>query len=242
MLKIAICDDNVSISTEVEQIILEYAKERELKFDISVFNKGEDMINFVKREHNFDLIFLDIELGTTTGVEIGTIIRQELCDHISKIVFISGADGYEMDLFNLQPLNFLRKPIEKEKICKCIDLALEILGRENLSFEYKHNHQIKKIPYKDIIYFESFLKKIKIVSVNFEDEFYGSLDKIKDSLPKNFISPHRSYVVNFSNIISIKTNNLTMLNEETIPISRNNLKNIRLLQLSIEKEKRDARL
>ncbi|MFI3115518.1 MAG: LytTR family DNA-binding domain-containing protein [Clostridia bacterium] len=237
MLKIAICDDNVSISTEVEQIISEYAKEKELKFDISVFNKGENMIKFIKREHNFDLIFLDIELGTTTGVEIGTIIRQELCDHISKIVFISGADGYEMELFNLQPLNFLRKPIGKEKVHKCIDLTLKLLDNQNFTFTYKKGSDILNIPIQDILYFEKQGRKIGISTLNFEDTFNSSISKIKNKLPEKFICPHESFIVNFSMIKSLSKDFLVLVNNKEIPISRRNLSSIRKMLINMEQEK-----
>ena len=242
MLRIAICDDNNKICSEVEQMILEYEKAKRYELDIEVFYTGESLIEFIKNKHPFDLIFLDIELGTLTGVDVGKTIRNVFRDHISKIVFVSGADGYEMDLFCLQPLNFLRKPIMKNNIVQCINLAIEIFDVNNIHFEYRINHQIKKVAFKDIIYFESRLKKIKIVTIGSVDEFYGSLEKIKTYLPKMFILSHRSFIINFSNIICIQKDALIMTNGESVPISQRNLKNIRTLQIEFEKEKRDARL
>lgn len=89
MLRIAICDDNNSVCSEIEKIILNYQKYSCVKFDIDVFFTGESLINFIEKERDFDLIFLDIELGTTTGIEVGSKIRVEFDDHISKIVFIT---------------------------------------------------------------------------------------------------------------------------------------------------------
>lgn len=242
MLKIAICDDNNSICSEIEGFILEYQKLRFLDIDIEVFYNGESLIDYIKNKYLFDIIFLDIELGDITGIGVGKVIRKDFRDHISKIVFISGADGYEMDLFNLQPLNFLRKPVNRNKIFDCIDLAREIIDTTNTYFEYKTNREIKRVAYKDIIYFESILKKIKIVTINAQDEFYGSLEKVKEILPKLFISPHKSYIVNFSNIIAIKKDRLIMTNKAIIPISQRNLKSIRTIQIEIEQEKRNARI
>ena len=138
MLSIAICDDNNYICSQIEKIILDYQKYKCEKFDIDIFCTGENLINFIKNEHSFDLIFLDIELGTTTGIEIGSKIRNEFDDYISKIVFITSKDGYESQLFDFQPLNFLKKPIEPRKIHKCIDLSLKLLGIENNTFDIKY--------------------------------------------------------------------------------------------------------
>ncbi len=242
MLRVAICDDNNVICSELESYILEYAKANFCEMETEVFWSGESLIEHIKTEYQFDLIFLDIELGSMSGVNVGKVIRQELRDHISKIVFVSGANGYEMDLFNLQPLNFLKKPVNKKNIFMCIDLAYEIISSNNTHFEYKTNHETKRIMYGDILYLESKLKKVKIVTTQDREEFYGSLDKINEILPKYFISPHRSFIINFLNVTLIQKDTLTMINGETVPISQRNLKNIRSLQLELEKEKRDARL
>lgn len=145
MLKIAICDDNNCICLQVEKIILDYETVCMKKIDITTFSTGESLIDFIRNEHSFDLIFLDIELGSITGMEIGATIRDELDDYISKIVFITSKNGYESSLFDIQPLNFIRKPIEDKKIYKCIDLTLKLLGKENKVFEYKKDYDIIKI-------------------------------------------------------------------------------------------------
>ncbi len=242
MLQIAICDDNVEVCTELEKLILEYAKINNIKVDIEVFNQGDSLIQYIEQEHKFDLILLDIELGDTTGVFVGEIIRNKFRDHISKIIFISGVSGYEMELFNLQPLNFLRKPVDKNKLFKCIDLAREIFNITTEYFEYKINYATKKVPFKDIIYFESSLRKIIIHTTTSQDEIYNSLVKIKLTLPRLFVIVHQSFIVNFEHVVSIEKSELTMSNGDKIPISQRKLKNIRTIQLAIEKEKRDVRL
>ncbi|MFI3230658.1 MAG: LytTR family DNA-binding domain-containing protein [bacterium] len=246
MLKIAICDDNNSVCSKIESIILEYKKYQSLEISIDVFWTGESLIEFIKKEYSFDLIFLDIELGTTTGIEVGNIIRSEFNDYISKIVFISGVDGYEMSLFEVQPLNFLRKPIRAENIYKSIELVLKILNLIDRDvFIYSLNNDFYKVLYKDVIYFESQKKKIKVVNSNINNnanEFYGSLEKLKESLPEVFIKTHRAYIVNFFHVKSLKSSSLVMSNGDTVPVSRNNIKALREKLLEFEKFKRDARL
>lgn len=71
MLRIAICDDNNLVCSQIEEYILEYQRLSFRKFDVNIFYTGEDLINFIKNDNSFDLIFLDIELGTITGIEVG---------------------------------------------------------------------------------------------------------------------------------------------------------------------------
>jgi len=240
MLKIAICDDNNIICSEIEKNILEYNKTSSENMDIEVFTSGEDLIKFIEVEHPFDLIFLDIELGTTTGILVGQKIRNEFDDHISKIVFISSITGYEQELFDVQPLNFLKKPIDKGMLIKCIQLAIKILDKENKTFEYQTKKDIKKVCIKEIVYFESSLKKIKIVLLDKEDFFYSNFDSIKEKLPKTFISPHGSFLVNFDKIERISKQDLTMCNGKVIPVSRRNIATIQNMQIQVLREIRDA--
>ena len=237
MLSIAICDDNNYNCSQIEKIILDYQKYKCELFDIDIFCTGENLINFIKNEHSFDLIFLDIELGTTTGIEIGSKIRNEFDDYISKIVFITSKDGYESQLFDFQPLNFLKKPIEPRKIHKCIDLSLKLLGIENNTFEYKKGYDIIKVQIKNILDFEKIGRKIHIVTTFDEDFFYDTILNLKNRLPKNFVVPHGSFIVNFNKIIRLKKDCLIMSNNIEIPVSQRNLKDIRTMLINSEMER-----
>ncbi|MGL5254506.1 MAG: hypothetical protein ACRC9L_05890 [Brevinema sp.] len=72
MINIAICDDDNAVCTQIESILLEYAKQVALPVEISVFYCGESFLDFLGRGKSFDLIFLDIELGAINGVKAST--------------------------------------------------------------------------------------------------------------------------------------------------------------------------
>lgn len=242
MLRIAICDDHTAVCSEVEKMVLEYIEKNAIQIAIEVFYTGEALIHLIETKGQFDLIFLDIELKTTTGIEVGRVIRQQFHDHHCKIVFMSAVTGYEYDLFELQPFNFLRKPIAFENVEKCIDLFCEVIGKGNVHFEYNTNHTQARMPYQEILYFESQLKKIRIVTATRTEEFYGSLDKIKDALPKMFLMTHRSYIVNFNHVARIQKKEIVLTNGVSIPISQSNLQSVRSFLIVLEKEKRNARI
>ena len=242
MLNIAICDDNNSICSEVEQIILAYSKQLPVKIEIEVFTSGEEMLHYIKYEHPFDLIFLDIELDTTTGIKVGETIREEFDDHVSKIVFITSKQGYEKQLFDIQPLFFLPKPIKSDKIEKSIDLAIKILDIDNKSFEYKKDYDIVKVNIKDILYFEKEGRKIKIITHTSTDYFNDTLSGVQSRLPHTFLEPHGSFLVNFEKITRLTKDFIIMINKKEIPVSQRNMKHIRDMLLTGEKEKKHVKL
>ncbi len=240
VLRIAICDDEEQQCSIIENFIENYKRTSLVPIETEIFYTGTDLIRFCRQEHGFDLVFLDIELGKNNGIDVATIIRKELDDYLCKIVFTTSKNGYEMQLFDVQPLNFIKKPIEYTRLKGCLDLTIKLLDKENVFFNYKKGHEIIKIPIKDILYFESEKKKIKIITQSGEDSFYASLESIKRNLPNTFISPHGSFFVNFNKIRSIKTNSLIMQNGAEIPVSQRNLKNIRAMLIDFERTKNNV--
>lgn len=242
MLRIAICDDDQLICGEIERTIEKHGQQNYIKVEVDVFFSGEKLIDFIQNNHSFDLLFLDIELITTTGVEVGKYIRNEMEDYISKIVFISSKTGYEMELFQVQPLNFLKKPIKEVDVFDCLELAYKILEKENKYFEYYSKQVIKKIKYKEILYFESKLKKIRMVTLTGEDIFVGGFEKMLAELPATFIRTHGSYVVNYHNIKCITREDVIMVDGSRVPVSRRYLKSIQNMQMQIAKENKNGNI
>ncbi len=240
MLNVAICDDNKQVCHTLRNELSEYAIINSVEFNINIFYSGESLIDHLKTLCCFDLIFLDIELVTTTGVIIGNKIRKQLDDYNTKIVFISAVRGYEDQLFDIQPFNFLRKPIKRESLFSCLDLAVKLSTEEKLFFEYKIRHEVIKVSLNKIIFFENKLRKIRILTVYDCQEFYGTFNDLLKRLPKTFIQVHGSFIVNYNYIEKITKKSITMTNGDEVAVSKNYLPRIYELQMALMREKRDA--
>nr|WP_312580081.1 LytTR family DNA-binding domain-containing protein [Sedimentibacter sp.] len=235
MFRIAICDDEYAIISQTEKILLEYAKLNFLEIDIEVFSSGEEMYMYIREEHGFDLIYLDIEMKLMNGIEVGRNIRKTLQDHKTEIVYISGKDGYERQLFDVQPLHFIPKPINPKVVIEDLNLAMLRAEKLDSIFTYKKGTQTYRISIKDIIYFESIDKEIKIVTVNHEDTFYGRIYDVFEMVAKyQFIKIHRSYIINYLHTTLFKYDEVIMSNGMQLPISQSKRKEVREIQLSIE--------
>jgi DNA-binding LytR/AlgR family response regulator len=228
MFRIGICDDEYTISSQVENILLKYAKLNYLEIDIEVFSSGEEMCKFIEEEHGFDLIYLDIEMKLMSGIEVGKKIRRTLQDHKTDIVYISGKDGYDRQLFDVQPLHFIPKPIKPEVVIEDLNLAMLRAEILNNMFTYKKGTETYRIPVKDIIYFESNDKEIKIVTLNNEDNFYGKIQDVYETVAKyQFVKIHRSYIVNYLHATLFKYDEVIMTNGVQLPISQAKRKEVR---------------
>lgn len=240
MLKVAICDDDKYIIDEIGDILKEYKKEKSIKIDIEPFTTGEELIQSLNEGEHYDLIFLDIELNTTTGIIVGNTIRNQLDNHISKIVFITSKEGYQDELFDIQPIGYVKKPIDKDKVIKYTNLAVKLLKVDKKVFRYSVGREFKQVEFGQILYFENTLKKIKIVTNNGEYEFYEAIKNVVKQLPENFVKVHGSFVINYNYIDTIAGDSIIMQNNIEIPVSKSKIKELHALQVKLAKESRDG--
>jgi DNA-binding LytR/AlgR family response regulator len=235
MIKIAICDDDGSTCDQLEDLLHIYESTIMEKMDVESFLSGEGLCQCLEEGIFYDIIFLDIELKLLNGIEVGKIIREQMLNEVTQIIYISGKESYAMQLFKIRPLDFIIKPLTYEKIAVPLKYALKIVNSNKKLFLYKKGQTSFKVPIKDIIYFESKNRKVNIITINEVDTFYGSLEEIAEKLPY-FINIHKSYLVNYNYVFKIEYHQLTLLNSIILPISQNNRKKVRDRLLELERE------
>ena len=161
-MKIAICDDDKKICTQIENTLLEYAEKSMQNVEVLVFFSGEDLIEYMNKGNLFQLIYLDIEMKKMNGVDVGKYIRKILKDYATEIVYISGHNGYDRQLFDVQPLHFIEKPILSDIVIQDFELALERIGKKTLYFHLKYQSEFGIVIMRIICYaFVRFLSGFK---------------------------------------------------------------------------------
>lgn len=223
MLSIAICDDDITLCAKLEKMILEYRRNCFHEIEIDIYHTGEALSKFLDQGVDYDLVFLDIELNLLNGVQVGQKIRDELKNENMKIVYMSAKESYAMELFQTRPFHFLVKPFTKEKIFAVIDKILELSQREHEFFEFNIGKTVHRIFLRDIIYFESKGRKVKLITNEDAWEFYGKLTDIEKFLgEKKFLLIHKSYLINFYHIIEQQYETVKMTDERVLSISQQN--------------------
>lgn len=227
-MKVAICDDEVIIAALIEKMVLEYSQERDLLLEIEVFSSGEELIAFMEKGNKVDLLFLDIVFSEgMNGVEIGEFIRNRLDDQLLKLVYVSGQQGYDRQLFDYQPMNFIEKPIRKVKVFEAVERAIKLLNLSESVFVYSRNGMKESILYGEILYFESHGRKIGMHTRLDEITFYGRLKEIEEQVVKHrFIRIHRCYIVNYAYIVRWEREQVTLKNGTVISVGETYLKEV----------------
>jgi len=225
MVYIAICDDEENIGVELECSLTKIFRNSNIKHEIDIFYTGEELCAEIEKKH-YDLILLDIEFAKDkiNGIEVGKRIRETYQNHIVSIVYISWESNYALELFEIQPLHFLIKPLDNKKIGDTIKKYIKNTGLTSGTFTYKKSHDTFKVQKKDIIYIESYDRKLILHMTNGrKDEFYGSIKEIFDNqLSKfDFLFIHKSYIVNYDYISAMKFDSVFLISNDTpLPISK----------------------
>lgn len=240
MIKIAICDDEADICSELENALLKYEHNNTVRIDVEVYYSAIQLLQKIDKGQRFDLIFLDIEMDELNGVELGERLRYQYDDEMTKIIFISWKKEYAMDLFKVRPFDFIEKPIDYKRVEQRVRLAHKLLKQENEYFYYSKLNKTEREYCKNIIYFESVKRLVVIHSINGEIEFYSKLNDIENNIDDNmFWLVHKSYLVNCHRIKKYEYHQLVMDNRDVIPISQSRRSIIRAKRLKHWREKND---
>jgi DNA-binding LytR/AlgR family response regulator len=224
MINIAICDDIAEDLETISSCVSKNLNELDISFKISSFNEGQDLIDHISSFKEVeDIIFLDIYMKFSNGIDIARKIRE--FDKECKIIFVTSSKDHAIDSYDVRALYYILKPINEEKLSSTIKIAIETLNKENKQIVIKNRKGTYRIPYKDILYAESkarvvniYLKAGKVIS------FYSKLDDFIQSLQdERFLKCHKSFLVNMDYILKIENANIFIGNNITIPISSTNM-------------------
>lgn len=227
MLKFAICDDIDSVCEYLENFLKKISKQRNIPIEYDTYYSGDEFISVLSTKC-YDCIFLDIEIGTTNGIDVSRYLRENLSNDTTEIIYISQHSQYAIDLFDYDPITFLLKPFDENLLLKSFNKFLKRMGISEEIYIVKTGYDIKRIPLKNILYFESSDHKIKLSSSNGVYVFYDKIENIANKLiDKKFIQIHKSFVVNSKHIKKFCYEEITLDNGLNLPIAQSKRKKVR---------------
>jgi DNA-binding LytR/AlgR family response regulator len=183
--------------------------------------------------NQIDLIFLDINMPEISGLSFAKSINKNI-----KVIFTTAYREYAIDGFNLQAVDYLLKPISKERLLQAVNKYLgenslntsepsvEIVYEKSDFIFVRADRKMMKINFSEINYIESFSDYLKF---HLDDKIIitrETITSIEAKLPKtNFLRIHRSFIVCIAKINSF-TNEFIEVNKKALPISRSYKKDV----------------
>jgi two-component system LytT family response regulator len=199
-LSTIIIDDKWLFREDLKKLLLDYPQ-LEVVGEGANLSEGVELVNQIKP----DVIFLDIQLQKENGFDL-----LKLAEVKSDIIFITAHDQYAIRAFEVNALDYLLKPINKDRLHMAV---LRLLGNNE---ENSDTENQQKLYHDDVIYLmiDGSLKFVKISRLklivaerNYSYIYYGenrkeliskTLHDWEQILPeKYFVRIHRSTIVNF---------------------------------------------
>ncbi len=171
-----------------------------------------------------DLLFLDIEMPILTGFDLLDDLENK-----PHIIFVTGKTKYAFKAFDYDAIDYLRKPLKKDRFNAAVDKALSMsrLGGENAAVEdddyifVKSNLKKRKIFLNQLKYVEALGDYVKLIMEEGDPiVVLATMKSFEAQLPSDrFLRIHKSYIVNLDKVERYNSRNIEIADEK-IPLSR----------------------
>lgn len=204
-LKVLIVEDEPMAQANLSRTLQKYYPDLEI---VGMTSSVSGTVEWLK-EHSADVIFMDVELSDG---DCFSIFRQINVD--AKIVMTTAYDSYAVKAFEVNSVDYLLKPIEKEDLDRAVQRCRNSAGVTDMSsllstlsgtqneyrqkFMVRLNDKILPIPVNDISYF---LSEDKVTWMFTSDGSKYVMDQSLDILSSQ-LSPSRFFRISRGCIIA----------------------------------------
>ena len=209
MLRIAICDDMENFLQKAAQCIEKWPG-RPAGMSLQTFSDADALITAHSRSP-FDIILMDVMMPLLGGIDAAKEIRQQ--DKNVKIIFLTASPEFAVDSYAVKASQYLLKPLEPEKLYRCLDELAEEIRQSAKRILIRDRHAVYRVALQDI---EFSLADGTILTST--EPLYQYESKLL--LSDGFFKCSRSYVVNLYRINSFTPKEIRMQSGYRIPISR----------------------
>ncbi len=214
-MKIAICDDEKIFLDSLEQKI--YGILSKLDCEVIAFGSAEALLSSAM---DYDLIFLDIEMGELDGMRAAKKIRET--DFETPIVFLTSHTEMAIEGYEVNAFRFLKKPVEEEKLRQTLqDIQLMKASHKGVMIK-AGGEEIVVIP-SEVLFLESDNNNVRIITSSGSittrlklSEAIEIFNRINDTIRK----VHRCSAVNLDHVARLRDREAVLDDGSVIAVSR----------------------
>lgn len=237
MIRLAVCDDDkLYIEHTLKPLLCRAEKISDTAVEISFFIDGNRLLEEYKKQKNYDIVILDIDMPSINGKELAAKLRE--LDSSLYIAFLSAYKEEVYEVISLDIKAFIPKDYDKNK---CLDEFVRLLKKytegkpEQQLFEVIENGEcvIKRISIDNILFIKSVKGTILINTA--EGELFSterSLKTFENRLADcGFYKVCSNILLNVNKVYQVLETQVILNDNTRLPISRRRRKEL-LVQLS----------
>lgn len=219
MIRLAICEDEKIFRERLKALIKVYLQVKDIPHIIDCYEKGEQLLETHHKQ--YDILYLDVEIkGGIDGITLAKRLRQE--NNRGQIVFLTSHQEEAYKAFEVEAFRYLLKPLQENILYETMDLLIrKIKDIQENEIIFKLIQGFIKLPTQEILYIETFERKLKVSTIEAEYMVDSKMGKIEIQLKNRcFCRIHRSVLINLMHIKEHNNSTVVMKNDQIIPISR----------------------
>lgn len=215
-MKAAVCEDEKDFAQRLSALAKELLREHSPETEL--FSDGRELLEAVLSGEKFDLMFIDLNLENSDGMEIAARIRD--VDKAVPIVFVTGIEDRAAEGYSVAAFDYIFKgelenklPAVMERLCgEYFRKPLAVTGTDNIT---------RTLSPSELLFVESDGRGTL---------WHTSEEKIKSSVPINkaasmlpqdgFVQIYRSVYVNISGIKRLSGDTAELSDGTVLPLSR----------------------
>ena len=217
-MRIAVIDDQPADRDYIAALVSRWAKDRDTAVTAVPFPSAEAFLFDYSEDKNFDILLLDIEMGTINGVELAKTVRME--NDAMQMIFVTGFPDFIAEGYEVSAVHYLMKPVDRDKLYSALDRAAANLVKSERRLRVTFERRTDYVPLPKILYIEAQKQYVRIVTEGEEYRMKASLAETAAQLDEFFFPCQRSFIVNLRHVARILPDRVVLKNGAEVPISR----------------------
>ena len=221
MVQILICDDDPAfvrrLSGKVADLARGFGEEAELRVLAPEALIPESL-------PAPDIVFLDIDLGRTSGIDLARRMRRAGVDAL--LIFVTNYPEYAPEGYEVSAFRFLDKSRLDQKLPYYFSQALQALKRKRDPVRLLCGREEVSFPAACLVYAETCQRRLLLHMTGYSQPLLPCSQKMAELetqlIPHGFLRIHQSFLVNMGYIKKIQSTGVWLTTGQTLPLSARN--------------------
>ncbi|MCR5282325.1 MAG: LytTR family DNA-binding domain-containing protein [Lachnospiraceae bacterium] len=228
MFHIVVCDDDPVICQQCKSLLDTHYKK---KAQTDTLGSARELNEWLggKDKGRTNIILLDIALGEADGIELAKQIRTDFPE--IKVILLSGYAQLASNVFDADPVYFLSKPIDANKLYASVDRAMKIVAGQEIKAVTVTGvgGKIFRIKVDELIYVETSGRNCTVYLDNdVSREINCKLSELINMMPDYVVATHQSFGCNLHKVKAFsKEDGIDLAGGINIPVSRRHYKGVK---------------
>lgn len=165
---------------------------------------GETALALAREVHP-DVVLLDIRMPGMDGLDVARELAA--MEPAPAVIFTTAFDGHALEAFDLEAVDYLVKPIRRERLARALARVAERQGAGDERGPYLRIHQrggVRLLSLGEVYYFQADAKYVTAYHAQGEALLESSLKALEEQFGEALVRIHRNAVVPRERLVGIE--------------------------------------